>query len=81
MQTIDVASQTSPLKGIQPQSSVAATEEFPETQLRIGLVPFLISFNKCPTDIPESDKHTMTTLNDAKNLFLSQQPHISKKGW
>ena len=57
-QMTTVASQTSLSKGIQPPKHVIATEKTRGNQTGNEPVPFL----NCPTDIQESEEHTMTTL-------------------
>ena len=65
----DVANQTSPLKGIQPLSSVTATEQFQESHAGKGLVPFLNGPYSCPNDIQDSTKHIMTTHCGGNNIL------------
>ena len=61
-QLTKVASQTSPPKGFQPQNHVIATEQPPGYQTWNEPVPFLSCSSSCPTDIPESEKHTKITF-------------------
>ena len=58
----NIATQTSPPKGIQPENYVTPTEHHPEYQTGNEPVPFLSFSNSCPTDIQEWDKHTTTTF-------------------
>ena len=79
-QIIDVASQTSPPKGFQLQSSGTATEQFREKSGN-EQVMFLESSNRCPSNIRDSRKHIMTTLDgeSSKSPLTSTTPHIEEK--
>ena len=80
MQLSDVASQTSPPKGIQPQSLVTATEPYRESQKGNGLIPFLICSISCPNDIQEKGKHKWSTVEgDNKKIHLSQKEPLKLK--
>ena len=57
----NIASQTSPSEGIQPQNHVIAMEQPPENQTRNEPVLFLSCFKNFPTDIQESEKPTTST--------------------
>ena len=76
-----VVSQTSLPKGIQPQSQVTATEQPPGKQTGNERVPFLSCSNSCPTDIPESEEHKMTTLTKGTTiqLFTITTPLIEQR--
>ena len=76
-QLSDVASQTSPPKGIQPQSSVAA----PGKHTGNEPVPFLHCSNCCPTDVQYSDEHIMTTLNVESSIptLTKTTPHNEQR--
>ena len=58
----NVASQTSPPKGIQPQNHVIATDQPPGNQTGNEPVPILSCSNVYPTVIQESEAHTTTTV-------------------
>ena len=57
----DVASQTSPPKGNQPQKYVDATEQSSENQTRNELVSFLSCSKGSSTDTQNAEQHVVTT--------------------
>ena len=59
----NVARQTSPPKGTQPQNHVAATEQPPGNQTGNEPVPFLNCSKNSSTDVQNTEQHVMTTLN------------------
>ena len=59
----NVASQTSPPKGTQPQNQVVATEQPSGNQTGNELVPFLDCSKNSSTDIQNTEQHVVTTLN------------------
>ena len=67
-------------KGFQLQNSGTAPEQFREKSA-IEQVLFLDSSNSCPTDIPESRKHIMTTPvgDSSTSLLTSTTSHIEEK--
>ena len=67
-QQTEVANQTSPSKGIQPQKPVIATQESHESKTWNQPIPFLSCFNSCATDIQESGNHITTTFNEDTNI-------------
>ena len=58
-----VASQTSTLKGTQPQKYAVPTEHPSGKQTGKEQVPLLNCSKNCPTDIHNSEQHVTTTLN------------------
>ena len=76
----NVASQTSPSKGAQPQNRVVATEQPSGNQTGNELVPFLDCSKNSSTDIQNTEQHIVTTLNGdriTRNL-TSATPLIEK---
>ena len=65
-----VASQTSQLTGIQPQTYVIAKEQSRATQTGKEPLPFISCSKSCPSDIQESQKHKLTTLNGGTIILL-----------
>ena len=61
--TTNVASQTSPPKGTQPQNHVVTTEHPPGNQTGTEQVPFLDCSKSSSTDIQNTEPHVVTTLN------------------
>ena len=59
----NVASQTSPPKGTQPQNHVVATEHISGNQTGNKPVSFLTCSKNRRTDIHNSEQHVVTTLN------------------
>ena len=59
----NVASQTSPPKGTQPQNHVDAMEQPSGNQTRKELVPFIDCSNNSSTDTQNTEQHVVTTLN------------------
>ena len=59
----NVASQTSPPKGTQPQNHVDTTEHPPGNQTGIELVPFLDCSKNSSTNTQNTEQHVVTTLN------------------
>ena len=59
----NVASQTSPPKGTQPQSHVVATEQPSGNQIGNELVPFLDCSKNSSTDIQNTEQQVVTTFN------------------
>ena len=59
----NVASQTSPPKGTQPQSHVVTTEQPPRNQTGNKRVPFLDCFKNSSTNIQNTEQHVASTLN------------------
>ena len=59
----NVASQTSPPKGTQPQNHVDTTEHPPGNQTGNELVPFLHCSNNSSTNTQNTEQHAVTTLN------------------
>ena len=57
-----LASQTSPRKGFQPEHYVITTEQTPVSQTGNEPAPFVSCSNSCPTDIKKSKEHTKATL-------------------
>ena len=64
----DVANQTSPSRGLQPQNFKTIAEQFQENQFGIVQVPYLNNSNNSPTDIQETVKNIMTSLNEYNNI-------------
>ena len=60
--------QTSPPKGLQPQSFVTAKELFQESKRGNTPVPLLNRSNSCLNDVRESERHILTTHNGDKNI-------------
>ena len=79
-QITDVASQASPPKGFQLQSSRTATEQFREKS-RNEQVILLDNSNSCPTDIQDSREHIMTTRDgdSSKSPRTPVTPHIEER--
>ena len=59
----NVANQTSPPKGTQPQNHVVATEQPSGNPTGNELVPFLDCSKNSSTDIQNTEQHIVTTLN------------------
>ena len=59
----NVASQTSPPKGTQPQKQVVATEQSSGNQTRNEPVPFLDCSKNSSTHTQNTEQHVVTTLN------------------
>ena len=59
----NVASQTSPPKGTQPENHSVATEQPSGNQTGNELVPFLDCSTNSITDIQNTEQHVVTTLN------------------
>ena len=59
----NVASQTSPPKGTQPQNHVVATEQPSGNQTGNELEPFLDCSKNSPANIQNTEQHVVTTLN------------------
>ena len=59
----NVASQTSPPKGTQPQKHVDATEQLPGNQTRNEPVPFLDCSKNSSTNTQNTEQHVVTTPN------------------
>ena len=78
-QITDVASQPSPPEGLQFQSSGNAREQFRKKSWN-EQVPFLDSYNTCPTDNRESRKQRMTTSDGDSNVspLTSTAPYIEE---
>ena len=79
-QITDVASQPSPPKEFQLQSSRTATEQFREKIVNEQVL-FLDDPNNCPADIQESRLHIITTPDGDSSIFpfASTTPHIEER--
>ena len=80
-QMTNVASQTSPSKGIKPQNHVIATEQPPGNQTGNEPLQFLSCSKNCPTDIQESEKHTLTNFIGVSTILplTTATPLIEKR--
>ena len=78
---MNVARQTSPPKGNQPQSRVVATEQPPGNQTGIDPVPFPNCFKTSSTDIQSTDQHVLATPNgDTTNPSLTTATPLIEEG-
>ena len=72
----NVANQTSPPKGTQPQNHVDATEQPTGNQTGNEPVPFLGCSKNSSTNTQNTEQHVVTTLMEIQPLHLSPlQPH------
>ena len=77
----NVASQTPPLKGTQPQNHVDTTEHPPGNQTRNELVPFLDCSKNSPTNNQNTEQHVVTTPNgDTTTPPLTTSTPIIEEG-
>ena len=77
----NVASQTSPLKGTQPQNHVAAMEQTSGNQTGNEPLPFLDCSKNSSTDIQNTEQHVLTTLNgDTKSPPLTIATPLIEEG-
>ena len=76
-----VASQTSPLKGSQPQNHVVATEQPSGNQTGNEPVLFLNCSKDCSTDIQNTEQHITTNLNGDTTTppLTTENPLIEEK--
>ena len=66
----NVASQTSPFKGIEPQNHVLVKEQLRENFLENVPIQLLSCSSICPTGIQESKNDKLTTLNGVTTIPL-----------
>ena len=66
----NVARQTSPSKGIEPQNHVSATQQPPQNLYENVPLLLLSCSNSYPTDIQESKNDKLTTLNGETTIPL-----------
>ena len=77
----NVASQTSPPKGTQPQNHVDTTEHPPGNQTGNETVPFLNCFKNSSTDIQNTEQPVVTSLNgDTTTAPLTTETPLIEEG-
>ena len=77
----NVASQTSPPKGTQPQNYVETTEQPPGNQTGHELVPFFDCSKNSTTNTQNTEQHVVTTLSGDKTTspLTTATPLVEKK--
>ena len=77
----NVASQTSPPKGTQPQNHVDTTEQLPENQTGNELVPFLDCSKNSSSNTQNTEQHIVTTPNgDTITPHLTRATPLIEEG-